>query len=107
MNNETMQLLYNRKSVRAYEKQPIPEADVQAILRAAVEAPTAGNMTLWSAIRVTDEAKKKRLSETCDNQPLSRPRRWCSCSARITSAGMICSHRLSWARRFAGRARAT
>ena len=69
MNNETMQLLYNRKSVRAYEKQPIPEADVQAILRAAVEAPTAGNMTLWSAIRVTDEAKKKRLSETCDNQP--------------------------------------
>ena len=26
-------------------------------------------MTLWSAIRVTDEAKKKRLSETCDNQP--------------------------------------
>ena len=27
MNNETMQLLYNRKSVRAYEKQPIPEAD--------------------------------------------------------------------------------
>ena len=46
MNNETMQLLYNRKSVRAYEKQPIPEADVQAILRAAIEAPTAGNMTL-------------------------------------------------------------
>ena len=38
-------------------------------LRAAIEAPTAGNMTLWSAIRVTDEAKKKRLSETCDNQP--------------------------------------
>ena len=69
MNNETMQLLYNRKSVRAYEKKPIPEEDVQAILRAAVEAPTAGNMTLWSAIRVTDEAKKKRLSETCDNQP--------------------------------------
>ena len=92
MNNETMQLLYNRKSVRAYEKQPIPEVDVQAILRAAVEAPTAGNMTLWSAIRVTDEAKT---------------RRWCSCSARITSAGMICSRRLSWVRRFAGRARAT
>lgn len=42
---------------------------MQKILRAAIEAPTAGNMTLWSAIRVTDEAKKKRLSETCDNQP--------------------------------------
>ena len=69
MNNETLELLYNRKSVRAYEKRLIPKEDVQAILRAAIEAPTAGNMTLWSAICVTDEAKKKRLSETCDNQP--------------------------------------
>ena len=69
MKNETIELLYNRKSVRAYEKREIPEEDVQKILRAATEAPTAGNMTLWSAIRVTDEAKKKRLSETCDNQP--------------------------------------
>ena len=67
MKNETIELLYNRKSVRAYEKREIPEEDVQKILRAAIEAPTAGNMTLWSAIRVTDEAKKKRLSETCDN----------------------------------------
>ena len=53
----------------ALTKSGIPEEDVQKILRAAIEAPTAGNMTLWSAIRVTDEAKKKRLSETCDNQP--------------------------------------
>ena len=103
MNNETMQLLYNRKSVRAYEKQPIPEADVQAILRAAVEAPTAGNMTLWSAIRVTDEAKKKRLSETCDNQPFIAA----APLVLVFCAGMICSRRLNWARRFAGRARAT
>ena len=80
MNNETIELLCNRKSVRAYEKRDIPEEDVQKILRAAIEAPTAGNMTLWSAIRVTDEAKKKRLSETCDNQP-------------ITSAGTTCLQR--------------
>lgn len=33
----------------AYEKREIPEEDVQKILRAAIEAPTAGNMTLWSA----------------------------------------------------------
>lgn len=49
MKNETIELLYNRKSVRAYEKREIPEEDVQKILRAAIEAPTAGNMTLWSA----------------------------------------------------------
>lgn len=74
MKNETIELLYNRKSVRAYEKREIPEEDVQKILRAAIEAPTAGNMTLWSAIRVTDEAKKKRLSETCDKPAVYRVR---------------------------------
>lgn len=67
--NETIDLLMGRKSVRAYEKEPMPEADVQTILQAAVQAPTAGNMTLWTAIRVTDEEKKRRLAVTCDNQP--------------------------------------
>lgn len=69
MNNDTIRLLMARKSVRVFEKEPMPEEDVQAILAAAVQAPTAGNMTLWSAIRVTDEAKKQRLAKTCDNQP--------------------------------------
>lgn len=67
--NRTIDLLMARKSVRVYEKEPIPEADVQTILNAAVQAPTAGNMTLWTAIHVTDEEKKRQLAMTCDNQP--------------------------------------
>ena len=69
MSNPTIELLRARKSVRAYEKEPIPEEDVQRILEAAVQAPSAGNMALWTIIRVTDEEKKRRLSVTCDNQP--------------------------------------
>ena len=69
MSNPTVELLRARKSVRAYEKEPIPEEDVQSILEAAVQAPSAGNMDLWTIIRVTDEEKKRRLSVTCDNQP--------------------------------------
>ena len=61
--------LETRKSVRVYEKQEIPHEDVQAILSSAVQAPTAGNMTLWTAIRVTDQQKKEALSISCDNQP--------------------------------------
>ena len=68
MNNVIEQLL-KRKSVRAYEVKAIPEADVRAILESAVQAPTAGNMTLWSAIRVSDPEKKEALAASCDNQP--------------------------------------
>lgn len=67
--NETLRLLMERKSVRAYEKREIPEEDVQRILEAAVQAPTAGNMTLWTAIRVTAPEKKQALAASCDHQP--------------------------------------
>lgn len=67
--NETIRQLMERKSVRAYEAREIPEADVRTILEAAVQAPSAGNMTLWTAIRVTDPDKKARLAASCDNQP--------------------------------------
>jgi len=67
--NETIRLLMERKSVRQFEKAPIPQEDVEAILNAAVQAPTAGNMTLWTIINVTDPEKKLALSKSCDNQP--------------------------------------
>ena len=67
INQEAVQTLLARKSVRAFSGD-IPETDVQTILRAAIEAPTAGNMTLWSAIRVTDPDKRARLAESCDHQ---------------------------------------
>ena len=67
--NETIRQLMERKSVRAYEPVDIPEQDVQTILEAAVQAPSAGNMALWTAIRVSDPEKKQRLSVSCDNQP--------------------------------------
>ncbi len=68
MNEAAIRTLMERKSVRAFEGD-IPEQDVQTILRAAIEAPTAGNMTLWSAIRVTDPEKKALLADSCDHQP--------------------------------------
>ena len=67
--NDVIRQLEARKSVRAYEPKEIPQEDVRAILSAAVQAPTAGNMTLWTAIHVTDPDKKQALSVSCDNQP--------------------------------------
>ena len=36
---------------------------------AAIQAPTAGNMTLYSIIDIQDQAIKEKLAKTCDNQP--------------------------------------
>ena len=61
--------LFERKSVRVYTGQPIPEEDVQTILAAAAQAPTPGNQQLYTILRITDPEKKHRLALSCDDQP--------------------------------------
>lgn len=67
--NQTMKELFERKSVRAYEERPIEPEKKALILKAAIQAPSAGNMTLYSIIDVTDQELKDTLAETCDHQP--------------------------------------
>lgn len=67
--NPIVESLNQRKSVRVYEDRPIPESEKQIILNAALQAPTAGNMTLYTILDITDPAIKEKLSVTCDNQP--------------------------------------
>jgi nitroreductase len=67
--NETLDLLFQRKSTRAYEDRAVPAEVKEEILLAAMRAPTAGNMMLYSIIDITDQRIKDRLAETCDHQP--------------------------------------
>lgn len=67
--NEVLNQLKDRKSVRVYEDRPIGEAEKLAILEAALQAPTAGNMALYTILDITDPEKKAALSVSCDNQP--------------------------------------
>lgn len=67
--NEVIRQLHARKSVRAFTGQRIEEPCVQAILRAAAAAPTAGNQQLYTILRITDSALLARLSQSCDHQP--------------------------------------
>ena len=65
----TIDLLLNRKSIRAFEEREI-EDDVRAkILEATLRAPTAGNMMLYSILDITDQSIKEKLVKTCDDQP--------------------------------------
>lgn len=67
--NPAIEVLLHRKSVREYEDRPITEEEKDEILRAAMRAPTAGNMMLYSIIHVRDQEVKETLARTCDNQP--------------------------------------
>ena len=67
--NPTLELIHQRRSTRLYDPTPLTEEEKSAILEAAMRAPTAGNMMLYTIIEVEDQALKDRLAVTCDNQP--------------------------------------
>ena len=67
--NQTIAQLHARKSVRVYEDRPLEAAVKQAILEAAIQAPSAGNMALYTILDITDPAIKAALAESCDHQP--------------------------------------
>jgi FMN reductase (NADPH) len=66
--SQVLDVINGRKSIRVYQDKKIEEDAKDEILRAAMKAPTAGNMMLYSIIDVTDEKIKEKLSQTCDNQ---------------------------------------
>lgn len=67
--NEVLKGLYERKSIRAFSDREITADEKSAILKAAVNAPTAGNQQLYTIIDVTDQNLKEQLVKSCDNQP--------------------------------------
>lgn len=66
---ETIQQLFDRKSVRVFTEQEISAEDKALILQAATQAPTAGNQQLYTILDITDQAIKEKLVKTCDDQP--------------------------------------
>ena len=69
VDNEVLQALSARKSVRVYTDEPVTEAERNAILQAAFQAPTAGNQQLYTILNITDPALKASLADLCDHQP--------------------------------------
>lgn len=67
--NQTLQLINWRRSLRSYSDRPITDSEKSLILQAAMRAPTAGNMMLYTILEVADPEKKRRLAQTCDHQP--------------------------------------
>lgn len=67
--NQIIQSLFERKSCRSFKKDPISLEEKQLIVDSAIQAPTAGNQTLYSILDITDQELLEKLSESCDHQP--------------------------------------
>ena len=74
MENQAIQNIMTRVSVREFTGEKISEAQIDTLLRAAMAAPSAINKQPWAFIVVTDEAIIARLGEAlpysrCSNHP--------------------------------------
>ena len=57
-----MNSIYHRVSIRKYQDKPVEKEKIEAILRAAMQAPSAGNQQPWEFYVITDKQKLEALS---------------------------------------------
>ena len=63
-----VQAAEHRRSIRSYEKRPIPEADLRELLRLAGRAPSAYNVQPWRFVVVQSDELRKKLSAAAYGQ---------------------------------------
>ncbi|MCD7825200.1 MAG: nitroreductase family protein [Clostridiaceae bacterium] len=59
-----MKEIKHRTSIRNFTNEAVEQEKIENILRAAMQAPSAGNQQPWEFYVVTDKGKIKELSET-------------------------------------------
>lgn len=66
--NSILATLVNRHSARAFTKEKVTEAQLDAIVAAAQSAATSSNLQTWSVVAVEDARTKDHLSALAGNQ---------------------------------------
>ncbi len=63
-----IETILERRSIRSYRPEPIPDADLRAILEAGRQAPSAANRQPWHFIVVGDPEQKQTIAHACGGQ---------------------------------------
>lgn len=63
---ETIQAIMTRRSIRAFKKTPVTQAQIQTLLEAAMNAPSAGDGRPWHFVVTTDRARLDALADAVD-----------------------------------------
>jgi len=91
-----------RRSVRRYTDAPVADADVDALLRLALLAPTGGMSQAWSFIVVRDPGKRAAVAELVIRGGAEYFR-----TVRPPAEGATAAEHAEWARGYAGQALGT
>lgn len=62
MKDELLRKIQTRQSIRKYSNNPIPESDLNEILKTGFSAPSAGNRQPWRVVVVKDKTRKDKLA---------------------------------------------
>lgn len=64
----TLQTIFERRSIRRYKPEAIPEEDLRQILEAGRRAPSAANRQPWHFVVVGQPEQKLRVAQACNGQ---------------------------------------
>jgi nitroreductase len=65
---DTLQAILSRRSVRKYRAEPVAAEDLEWILEAGRQAPSAGNRQPWHFVVVTDPDRRQAVAAACNGQ---------------------------------------
>lgn len=67
--NKVLSCILDRASCRIFDGRNLSKEEEDTILQAAMRAPSAANLQLYSIIIIRDKATKQILADTCNKQP--------------------------------------
>ncbi len=65
---DVSEAIRNRYSCRHYQDKPLEPSQLEAVLEAARQAPSAKNLQDWRLVVATDKQTKRRLAAAANNQ---------------------------------------
>ena len=79
---QVAEIIKNRRSYRSYQDRPVEQEKIDAVLRAAMYAPSAHHKQAWEFVVVTDSDKIKKLAEM---------KQWSEHIAEAAAVIVVCS----------------
>ncbi len=66
--NQVIKTIKEHRSIRSFNDVKVTDDQITEIIECGLRAPTAGNMMLYSIIKIKDQKNLQFLCEKCDNQ---------------------------------------